>query len=68
MMKDRALIVSIIAALFAGLTSLRNGRKLDNVQGTVNGHLDKAQNRNEQLTATLADAGVPIPPSPTPNE
>lgn len=57
-------IVSIITAIFAGLTSLRNGRKIDTVQGTVNGTLTASTVRNEQLTATLTDAGVPVPPHP----
>lgn len=59
-------ICSIIAAIFAGLTSLRNGRKLDGVQGMVNGNLQNEIARNAQLQSTLVGNGVPIPPRTAP--
>lgn len=59
-----AVIIAIIGAVFSGLASLRNGKKIDTVQTTVNGHTERAISRNEQLTAALTDANVAVPPSP----
>ena len=59
-------IVTIIAAVFAGLASLKTGKRVDEVHKTVNGQASVAAARTEQLTVALSDAGVPVPPSPPP--
>lgn len=59
-------IVTIIAAIFAGLTSLKNGKKIDVVQTAVNGNTAVREQRVAQLQETLIANDVPIPPTPAP--
>jgi hypothetical protein len=57
-------IVTIITALTTLLITIGVGRKVDVVKDQTNGHLTVLTARNEQLTATLTDAAVPVPPPP----
>ena len=67
------LIVAALGAVAALVTALANfrragrvERKVDQVHGLVNGQLDRAVGRADQLAATMTEAGVPVPPPPPP--
>jgi hypothetical protein len=53
-------VLSMLAALFG----MFNSRKIKTVHNLVNSITDRKDNRVTQLTETLTDAGVPVPPSP----
>lgn len=56
-------IVAILAGLTALITAAKTGRKVDAVATAVNGTNTAQAARVDQLTAVLADAKVPIPPT-----
>ena len=65
-------LVTILTVYAAILTTRRQNKaahvettaKLDAVQTTVNGQTEKLHNRIEDLTSTLAGAGVNVPDRP----
>jgi hypothetical protein len=65
-----AFVTQFLVLLTVVLSILQNrktSRKIDGVHSLVNEQLDTQIARSDQLTATLTDAGVEVPPRPPPH-
>lgn len=57
-------LTGLVVAIGTLVKAFGIGREVTAVHTAVNSNLTAAQIRTEQLTSSLTDAGVPVPPHP----